>query len=281
MTAADLDGIPWDDLGTIFFDAGNTLVSIDFDWVARELSSRGVACAASELRRAEAAARPKLSAWIASRASTESQQTFAFYLGLVLEQLDATRAAGARRIADLAAELTPVLRAPGRTPRLCAGVLPGVREALAAMADAGLQLAVVSNSDGSVESGLSELGLRRHFSAVFDSQLVGYEKPDPRIFERALEVCGADPARTLHVGDLYAVDVVGARKAGVHPLLLDPFDDWGAVGCPRLPDLASLGERVLSRAKMRMGKARSEARAPGHAAQQRGSRRSPAREKRR
>ena len=246
----DVDGIPWDDLETIFFDAGNTLVSIDFDWVTQELSQRGIACDASELRRAEAAARPKLSAWIESKASTESRETFEFYLGSVLEQLDAARAAGAARIAELVGELTPVLRSPGEAQRLWSWVLPGVREALCRIADAGLELAVVSNSDGSVESGLETLGLRRHFSAVFDSQLVGYEKPDPRIFEKALEVCGADPARTLHVGDLYAADVVGARKAGVHPLLLDPFDDWVDVDCPRLPDLASLGERLQPRARV-------------------------------
>jgi putative hydrolase of the HAD superfamily len=262
--AVDLDEVPWHELETIFFDAGNTLVSIDFDWVSRELLQRGITCDASELRRAEAAARPKLSAWIASEASTESQETFEFYLGVVLEKLAAARAAGAARIAELAVELAPVLRSPGRARHLWSWVLPGVREALASMADAGLELAVVSNSDGSIESGLDELGLRSHFSAVFDSQLVGYEKPDPRIFEKALEVCGADPARTLHVGDLYAADVVGARKAGVHPLLLDPFDDWVDVDCPRLPDLASLGERLLIGAEVQGGKVRRLPRKPTH-----------------
>ena len=116
-------------------------------------------------------------------------------------------------------------------------------------AEAGLQLAVVSNSDGSVESSLVDQGLRSHFSAIFDSHVVGFEKPDPRIFERALEVCGAKPDRTLHIGDLYAADVVGARGAGVHPLLLDPFDDWGDVDCARLPDLTSLGEHVLPQSR--------------------------------
>jgi putative hydrolase of the HAD superfamily len=117
------------------------------------------------------------------------------------------------------------------------------------MSEAGLQLAVVSNSDGSVESGLIDQGLRPHFCAVFDSHEVGFEKPDPRIFERALAVCGANPARTLHIGDLYAADVVGARGAGVYPLLLDPFEDWGDVDCARLPDLPSVSERVLPAAR--------------------------------
>ena len=61
---------------------------------------------------------------------------------------------------------------------------------------------------------------------VIDSALVGYEKPDPRIFAAALERTGADPDRTLHIGDLYHADVVGARTAGIHALLLDPYGDW-------------------------------------------------------
>ena len=109
----------------------------------------------------------------------------------------------------------------------------------------GLQLAVVSNSDGSVEQSLVASGLRDYFAAVLDSHIVGHEKPDPRIFEKALEICDADPARTVHVGDLYAADVVGARAAGVHAVLLDPFGDWKNVDCVTLPDIAILGEHVL------------------------------------
>ncbi len=249
MSRGGVDDIPWLELETIFLDVGNTLVSIDFDWVSRELAQRGIECEPLALRRAEAAARPEVSAGIVGRVAKESQETFTFYLEVVLEHLPMAREVGSERIAAVAAQLTPILWGPGRTQRLWSWVLPGVREALAAMTEAGLQLAVVSNSDGSVESGLVDRGLRSHFSAVFDSHVVGFEKPDPRIFERALEGCGAKPDRTLHVGDLYAADVVGARGAGVHPLLLDPFDDWGDVDCTRLPDLTSLGEHLLPQSR--------------------------------
>ena len=49
----------------------------------------------------------------------------------------------------------------------------------------------------------------------------------------------------MHVGDLYAADVVGARAAGVHAVLLDPFGDWEGVDCATLPDIAGLSEHVL------------------------------------
>ena len=48
-------------------------------------------------------------------------------------------------------------------------------------------------------------------TCVLDSQDLGVEKPDPRLFEIALERSGAARDSTIHVGDIYHVDVVGAR----------------------------------------------------------------------
>jgi putative hydrolase of the HAD superfamily len=73
---------------------------------------------------------------------------------------------------------------------------------------------------------------------------VGFEKPDVRIFEQALERAGCDPRATLHVGDMYHADVVGARKASLHAVLLDPFDDWIDVDCHRMKSFAQLAERI-------------------------------------
>lgn len=238
--------IPWERIETIFFDAGNTLVSIDFDWVSEELGARGVACEPEALRRAEAAARPRVSAGLAAHASKETLDAFRFYLGTVLAALEPARRLGEARLEALTAELAPVLRAPGQTQRLWSWVIPGVPEALASLKAAGLQLAVVSNSDGSVEQSLVDQGLREPFEHVFDSFRVGHEKPDPRLFEHALEVCSADPGRTVHVGDLYVADVAGARAAGIHALLLDPWDDWGEVDCATIQDLTALCARLLA-----------------------------------
>lgn len=237
--------IPWEDLDTLFLDAGNTLVSVDFVWVARELATRGLEADPEALRRAEAAARPGLSERLADGRSTEGEDAFVLYLRGVLERLPPTgEGGGAERLAALAAELAPVLRVPGHADRLWRAVIPGVPAALATFRELGLRVAVVSNSDGSVERGLAGVGLGDFFDAVVDSAVVGAEKPDARIFRHALERMGAAPERTLHVGDLYHADVRGARAAGVHPLLLDPFDDWPAPDCERLPDLLALATRL-------------------------------------
>jgi putative hydrolase of the HAD superfamily len=82
---------------------------------------------------------------------------------------------------------------------------------------------------------------------VIDSALAGFEKPDPRIFVHALSLAGTEPGRTLHVGDLYHADVLGARGAGIHPLLLDPYGDWPALDCGTARDLTEVAERLAAR----------------------------------
>jgi len=235
--------IPWGEIEAVFLDAGNTLVSIDFDRVSGELAALGLGCAPMAVRRAEAAARPAVSRFVAER-STEGTDTFHFYLRAILRSLEPIASAGAPALEEAASHLAVRLRFPGESHRLWRFVLPGVPEALGDLREMGLRLLVVSNSDGSIERGLAELGLRPYFTAVVDSAVVGFEKPDPRIFEHALERAGVLGARALHVGDLYHADVTGARAAGVNALLLDPFDDWGDVDCERARDLPELVRRL-------------------------------------
>ena len=235
--------IPWDEIEVIFLDAGNTLVSIDFDRVAGELAALGLGCAPMAVRRAEAAARPAVSRFVAER-STEGADTFLFYLRSILRGLEPVASAGAPALDEAASRLAARLRFPGESHRLWRFVLPGVPEALAELRELGLRLLVVSNSDGTIERGLGELGLLPFFTAVVDSAVVGFEKPDPRIFEHALERAGVPGRRALHVGDLYHADVAGARAAGVNALLLDPFGDWGGVDCERARDLPELAGRL-------------------------------------
>jgi putative hydrolase of the HAD superfamily len=235
--------VPWSSIETVFLDAGNTLVSIDFDWVAEELGRLGVTCPPEALRRAEAAARPAVSRAVAERGRTEGGDAFLFYLQSVLARLEPLSGADEPARAALAARLGPVLRTRP-TERLWSAPMPRIHEALAALRAQGLSLVVVSNSDGSVERGLRAIGLRDYLDAVIDSHVVGFEKPDPRIFHAALAQAGAHPERVLHVGDIYAADVVGARAAGVHPLLLDPYGDWEGVDCERSRDVLELAERL-------------------------------------
>ncbi len=235
--------VSWSEIDTLFLDAGGTLISMDFERIARELAALGRPCAAPALARAEAGVRPMVSRMIQSGGSTEGRDTFSYYMERALERVLTIDAASCRALVD---ELVPRIRVPGRSLELWSAVLPGVPDALARLASAGVQLVVVSNADGTVEEGLTRVGLRTHLHTVIDSHVVGFEKPDPRIFAAAFERAGSDPRRTVHVGDIYAADVVGARAAGLPVVLLDPHGDWGAVDCEVARDVPEVAERLLA-----------------------------------
>ena len=91
-------------------------------------------------------------------------------------------------------------------------------------------LGIVSNSDGTVEQQLREHGVAQvgpgdgiEIECIVDSTAVGVAKPDPRIFDIALDAMGVAPEDTWYAGDTPAFDVVGARAAGLRPFLVDPF----------------------------------------------------------
>ncbi len=70
---------------------------------------------------------------------------------------------------------------------------------------------------------------------VIDSGEVGVQKPDPRIFRIALDAMGIEARQAWYVGDMPGIDVVGARAAGLHPIVMDPFGlhggaDYATVG---------------------------------------------------
>ena len=70
--------------------------------------------------------------------------------------------------------------------------------------------------------------------------MIGIEKPDPRFFTAILDAIGVDASRALHVGDLYEVDVVGARSAGLTAVLVDPADLYEDVDVVRIRSLSEL-----------------------------------------
>ena len=110
----------------------------------------------------------------------------------------------------------------------------------------GLGLAVVSNANGTLCAHMARLGLDEMVDCVLDSCDEKVEKPDPRIFKIALERSGARPQTTIHVGDLYHVDVVGARNAGLRAVLLDEADLRPDADCLRIRSLDELVTRIES-----------------------------------
>jgi putative hydrolase of the HAD superfamily len=119
-------------------------------------------------------------------------------------------------------------------------VPPDVLPALDRLAATGARLAIGSNANGIIHRVFERSGLRRYFSVICDSQVEGVEKPDRRFFEILIARAGGRPETTLHVGDLYHVDVVGARSAGLQAMLLDPHDLYAGFDVPRVKSLDQL-----------------------------------------
>jgi HAD superfamily hydrolase (TIGR01549 family) len=119
-----------------------------------------------------------------------------------------------------------------------------VLPALAALRKHGLKITVVSNSNGKLRVLFERLTLVGCVDCMLDSQDEGVEKPDARFFALALERSGARRETTIHVGDLYHVDVVGARNAGLRGVLLDEAGLYPEADCPRVRSLTELVDRI-------------------------------------
>ena len=224
----------------IFFDAGNTLVHMDYEAIAAALAREEVAATADDVRQAEWRARVRLDATFRPGVSTEHPDTGDRYLAFVLDEL------GVRRPATVAA-LAAWRRAYNPPDGLWTVVEPEAEAALLLVRRAGLTAAVISNSNGTVAAILEALGLGRHLDFVVDSSRVGVEKPDPRIFQLALEQAGLQPEQAAYIGDLYSIDVLGARAAGLHAVLMDPGRCWPPQDCPTAPTVLAAVEQLLDR----------------------------------
>ncbi len=130
-------------------------------------------------------------------------------------------------------------------------VFPDVTPALDALRAAGIRLCVISNFVWGAPELIHDLELAAHFEKLVISARVGFQKPNPGIFQHALEQMAVTPDKAMHVGDSYRADVIGARKAGIHAALIargpndparlrDEHDDPDLVVLSDLNDLLDL-----------------------------------------
>jgi|SRR5579872_1839540 len=118
-------------------------------------------------------------------------------------------------------------------------ILPGTRDALERIREQ-YAIAVISNADGKIDAVLRRCGICDCFACITDSGNLGHEKPHPAIFAAALREMKADPAESLYVGDVYSVDYVGARNAGMQAVLFDVAGAYRGQEFPRIESLTEL-----------------------------------------
>jgi len=228
---------------TVFLDAGGVLVNPNWSRVSETLGRHGVIVSAAVLAAAEPRAKKRLDTGETIQATNDSQRGWT-YFNLVLT------AAGVP-LGDATASALAELHTYHQTFNLWETVPDDVRPSLAALRAQGFRLVVVSNANGTLHRAFDRLGLASAFDLIVDSHDEGVEKPDARFFRIALERSAADAATTIHVGDLYHVDVAGARAAGITPVLLDVGGLYPDCDCLRVPSLTGL-VGVLERIPMRV-----------------------------
>jgi HAD superfamily hydrolase (TIGR01509 family) len=219
-------------LQTVLFDAGGVLVYPNWTRISDALRKHGVDVTAAALAAAEPQAKRRLDMTKTIQVTNDTSRGWRFF-NLILEHAgvalsDATDAALAE------------LHEYHRINNLWELVPSHVPPALNALRERGLTLAVVSNANGTLRAHFQRLGLEASFACVLDSCEEGVEKPDPRIFLNALARTGGRAASTIHVGDLYEVDVVGARAAGIRAVLLDEAGLYADADCFRVRSLDDL-----------------------------------------
>jgi len=225
----------------ILFDAGFTLTFHDGERIAAYAAQAGVHADVAALERAEGALRAELRETEGVTLRTHADGGHRWHQHMYRRLLALAETPGD---SDLLDEAAAVILREHRLSNAWRRVGAGVRASLTRLRAAGLKLAVVSNSEGTIEQMLIEIELRDVFDAVVDSAVVGITKPDPRIFRIALDRLAVSPAEAIMVGDSPSADIAGAHAAGIRAALLDPHGLYPWCAVPHFNDVPAFTEAL-------------------------------------
>jgi putative hydrolase of the HAD superfamily len=198
----------------VFLDAGGVLLYPDWERVSGILQRYGIQATSAQLADAEFFAKRRMDETGMVHRTGDIAEPDG-YLGWVV------KATGVPFDNDALHEAAREFEEQHGQDNLWSDMPAEVPGALQRLRATGYRLAVVSNTESSLRARITQSGLDPYFETLVISDEVHSEKPDPVIFEEALRRMKADPKRTIHVGDFYSVDVLGARAVGITPILLD------------------------------------------------------------
>jgi REG-2-like HAD superfamily hydrolase len=219
-------------LRAVFLDAGGTIIHLDRAFILDSLAQRGLHRTEAQFIAADRAARKRVGVIMRSGEPSDDTSRWHTYMQTMLHEL-ACSGADAEYVQQLVTQRY-------QEGTLWSIIVQGTAEALETLRSRGLILGVVSNADGRVERFIERAGLLAHVDFVIDSGAVGVEKPDPRIFRIACERAGVQPQEAVHVGDVYEIDVLGARAAGIRAVLIDPDRRHAQQDCDSIATITDL-----------------------------------------
>lgn len=227
----------------VLFDAGNTLVFLDPGRIEALFRSEGVPFDPSGFATAELQARVKVARTVMDgQTGTERDLWRPYFEAVLMGSLGGPAGPG---------QLSKVgdgLRQAHADAHLWSWSPDEIVDALDRLLGSDLRLGVITNADGRMEAAIEAAGIRDRFETVVDSTDVGVAKPDPEIFAIAAGRMGVDAQDCLYVGDLFPVDVIGARSAGLEAVLVDPVDQFDHLPVARVPSVRDLPDLLRSAA---------------------------------
>ena len=213
-------------------DAGGVLVFPNFERISDTFASHGISVSPEALRAADPHGRRAVDTEERVRLMNDADRG-SMYFRIMFERSGVPADAPIQPVLD---DLWTYHSEHNLWEYVPSDVIP----ALERLSATGVTLAIGSNANGIIHRVFERSGLRRYFSVICDSHVEGVEKPDRRFFEILVARAGGRPETTLHVGDLYHVDVVGARRAGLQAMLLDPHDLYAGYDVRRVKSLNEL-----------------------------------------
>ncbi len=217
-------------------DAGNTVIFLDHARLAELASRHGLTVTAATLTRTEGAAKRRHLegkmvdvAW--SHRDAPGARGWGAMVATILVEAGLPEAA-APALLDEAWPLHVAKNFWSLVP-------DGFGAAIERARRKGVQIVLVSNSEGMLAELFTELGIVEHFDLLLDSGIIGLEKPDPRFFDVALKKLRVPAGEALHLGDMYSTDIVGARAAKMRAALIDPHGHYEGL-FPDVPRVAGV-----------------------------------------
>lgn len=103
------------------------------------------------------------------------------------------------------------------------------------------RLHIITNGfDETQDIKLRSSGLKKYFDQVITSEMAAAKKPDPRIFQFALQQAQAEPAECAYVGDDYVADVMGGMEFGIFTIFFNPDRKANPLRAPEVQKLSQL-----------------------------------------
>ncbi len=219
-------------VSALLFDFGGTLAFLDFEFLAAEFSRPGRTLDALRLEHAEYAGRAALDRHLMSEKSRDPNAAYEDFFRAWMDAAGIPQ----KEFADISARF----RALHEEANMWRIVREGTHDALERLKSAGFKLGIVSNADGRVAGDAKRLGLAKFFDVTIDSQVVGVEKPNPKLFQLALDALGVPAEEAMYAGDIYAIDMIGARAAGITGKLIDQHGMYHWIEHPKIRHVGEL-----------------------------------------